>query len=165
MQIDFWDKETGYYLNGTYYGAKNLLGIGAAIQAQDGDTATTVDFLMEKRVGEGGVVTVESEYANYDNLGGYDGRYGESEGAYILAAFLFPKPVGIGKFEVLGKYANATFREGGVLADYDQDTTEFNFNYVIKEFNARLMFFVIDTSYSAVKSGGVRIGAGLQIQM
>ena len=57
VQIDFWDKENGYYLNGTYYGAKNLLGVGAAIQAQDGDTATTVDFLLEKRLPGGGVVT------------------------------------------------------------------------------------------------------------
>jgi hypothetical protein len=71
----------------------------------------------------------------------------------------------MGKFEVLGKYAKATFREGGALADYDQDTTEFNLNYVIKEFNARMMFFVINTNYSAVKSGGLRTGVGLQIQM
>ena len=92
VQIDFWDKENGYYLNGTYYGAKNLLGVGAAIQAQDGDTATTLDFLFEKRLGDGGgVLTIESEYANYDQLGGYDGQYGSSEGAYVLGAFLFPK--------------------------------------------------------------------------
>ena len=58
----------------------------------------------------------------------------------------------MGKFEVLGKYAKATFREGGALEDYDQDTTEFNLNYVIKEFNARLMFFVINTDFSAVKT-------------
>jgi hypothetical protein len=165
VQIDFWDKENGYYLNGTYYGAKNLLGVGAAIQAQDGDTATTVDFLLEKRLPGGGVLTVESEYANYDQLGGYDGRYGSSEGAYVLGAFLFPKAVGMGRFEVLGKYARATFTEGGVLADYDQDTTEFNLNYVIKEFNARLMFFLINTNFSAVKTDGMRAGVGVQIQM
>ncbi len=51
VQIDFWDKETGYYLNGTYYGAKNLLGVGAAIQAQSGNTASTIDFLLEKKTG------------------------------------------------------------------------------------------------------------------
>ncbi len=83
----------------------------------------------------------------------------------MLGAFLFPKQLGMGKFEVLGKYAAATFREGGALADYDQDTTEFNLNYVIKEFNARLMFFVINTDFSAVKTGGTRVGVGLQIQM
>ena len=41
VQIDFWDAEAGYYLNGTYYGDKNMLAIGGATQLQDGHTATT----------------------------------------------------------------------------------------------------------------------------
>jgi len=167
VQIDFWDKEAGYYLNGTYYGAKNLLGVGAAIQAQSGNTASTVDFLLEKKVGGGGAAfTVESEYANYDKLGGYDANYPSSEGAYILGSYLFPKPAsGMGQFEILGKYAKATFSKSDTLEDYDQDTTEINFNYLIKEFNARLMFFFIDTNYSAVKTDNMKFGLGLQIQM
>src|ERR1044071_8257577 len=59
VQIDFWDPEDGYYLNGTYYGDKNLLAIGGATQYQDGHTATTVDFLLERKVGKGGAVTIE----------------------------------------------------------------------------------------------------------
>ncbi len=165
VQFDFWDKESGYYLNGTYYGGKNLLGLGAAVQVQDGDTATTVDFLLEKKLGdEGGVITIESEYANYDGLGGYDSAYASSEGAYVLGAYLFPKTVGVGKFEVLGKYAHAAFSKGSA-ADYDQDTTEFNFNYVIKEFNARVMFFIRNTSFSEVKTDSLAAGVGLQIQL
>ena len=35
VQIDLWDAEGGYYLNGTYYGGKNLLAVGGAVQAQD----------------------------------------------------------------------------------------------------------------------------------
>ena len=169
VQIDFWDKEAGYYLNGTYYGAKNLLGVGAAIQAQSGNTASTVDFLLEKKVGGGGAAfTVESEYANYDKLGGYDANYPSSEGAYILGSYLFPKPAsGMGQFEILGKYGQANFSDGSTAldVDYDQKTSEFNFNYVIKEFNARLMFFFIDTNYSAVKTDNMKFGLGLQIQM
>src|SRR5262245_4094269 len=49
VQVDLWDSEDGYYLNGTYYGAKDLLAIGGAVQAQDGDTAANVDFLLEKK--------------------------------------------------------------------------------------------------------------------
>jgi hypothetical protein len=166
VQVDFWDKENGYYLNGTYYGGKNLLGIGAAIQAQSGNTATTLDFLLEKKTPNGGAFTIESEYANYDELGGYDSRYASSEGAYILGAYLFPKPAsGMGQFQILGKYARASFSKSLALADYDQDTTEFNLNYIIKEFNARLMFFVINQNFSAVKPDGMRAGVGLQIQM
>ena len=55
VQIDFWDPEDGYYLNGTYYGDKNLLAIGGATQYQDGHTATTIDFLLEKKLPNGGV--------------------------------------------------------------------------------------------------------------
>jgi hypothetical protein len=167
VQFDFWDKENGYYLNGTYYGGKNLLGVGAAIQAQSGNTATTLDFILERKLGNGGVVTIESEYANYDELGGYDNRYPSSEGAYVLGAYLFPQTVGVGRFEVLGKYATATFSNSSdaTLSDYDQDTSEFNLNYVIKEFNARVMFFFKNTTYSAVKTDFIQVGVGMQIQM
>ncbi len=34
VQVDFWDKEDGYYLNGTYYGDKNLLALSGANQVQ-----------------------------------------------------------------------------------------------------------------------------------
>ncbi len=112
IMVDFWDSEDGYYLNGTYYGAKNLLAVGGAVQAQDGNTASTVDFLLERKTPDGGAVTIESEYANYDKLGGYDAGYSSSEGAYILGAYLFGKPAGVGKFQILGKFAKATFSKG-----------------------------------------------------
>jgi hypothetical protein len=167
VQIDLWDPEAGYYLNGTYYGGKNLLAIGGAVQAQSGNTASTVDFLLERKLPGGGVVSIESEYANYDKLGGYDAKYASSKGAYVLGSYLFPMEVGMGKFEVLGKYAKADFRKGisALNRDYDQKTTEFNFNYVIKEFNARVMFFFLNTNFSAVKTNFKQAGVGLQIQM
>ena len=165
VQVDLWDAEDGYYLNGTYYGAKNLLALGGAVQAQDGETASSFDFLLERKVGDGGAFTIESEVALYDGLGGYDAGYAESGGAYILGAYLFPK-IGDqpGQFQVLGKYAHATFEEG-VTPDYDQDTTEFNVNYILNQFNARVMFFFRNTAFSAVKTDSKAVGIGLQIQM
>ena len=62
----------------------------------------------------------------------------------MLGSYLFPQLVGMtGRFEVLGKFAKARFREGitPLDRDYDQKTTELNFNYVIKQFNARVMIF------------------------
>jgi hypothetical protein len=164
-QVDFWDKEDGYYLNGTYYGDKDLLAIGGAVQAQDGDVAGNVDFLLEKKVGEGGAFSIESQFNSYDNLGGYDANYSKSSGAYILGAYLFPR-VGDqpGQFQILGKYAHATFEEG-ITEDFDQDTTEINLNYVIKQHNARVMFFFRNTDFSAVKTDFKAVGVGLQIQM
>ena len=66
LTMDFWDKETGYYLNGTYYGDKDLLAIGVAAQSQDSKTTASVDALMEKKLPNLGVITTEAEY-NRDN--------------------------------------------------------------------------------------------------
>ena len=63
-------------------------------------------------------------------------------------AYMFPNEVGMGKFEILGKYArSASLPEGqtGIDTPYSQKTTEINFNYVIKQFNARVMFFFKNT--------------------
>jgi hypothetical protein len=164
VQIDFWDKEEGYYLNGTYYGDKNLLAIGGATQIQDGHTASTIDFLLEKKLPGGGAFTIESEYSNYNRLGGYDSRYAKSQGAYILGSYLFPKKVGIGKFQLLGKYAKAEFTHG-TDPNYHQKTAEVNFNYVIKQFNARVMSFYRDTRFNRERPNTWTAGLGLQVQM
>jgi len=168
VQLDFWDKEGGYYLNGTYYGDKDLLAIGVAAQKASSDTAYTADFLLEKKLGNSGVVTVEAEYAKYDGLGGYGtpvgGGYEKSDGAYLLGAYMFPAEVGIGKFQVLGKYAQATYDFFGT--DLDQDTIELNVNYLIKQFNARISLFYIDTSFDPNVGGDTKsMGLGLQVQI
>jgi hypothetical protein len=168
VQIDFWDPEDGYYLNGTYYGDKNLLAIGGATQIQNGRTATTVDFLLEKKLHNSGVYSIESEFSDYNRLGGYEANYGKSLGVYGLGSYLFPKVVNIGKingkFEVLGKYAKADFTHG-FGPSFDQKTTEINFNYVIKQFKARVMTFYKDTRFNRVEPNFWQAGVGLQIQM
>lgn len=166
VQIDFWDPENGYYLNGTYYGDKNLLAIAGATQVQSGKTATTADFLMERKVMNGGAFTIESEYSRYNGLGGYDANYPKSEGAYGLASFLFPKPIGMGKIELLGKYAIAEFTGGLAGApSYRQNTTEVNLSYVIKQFDARVMSFYRNGSYNHVVANNWQAGVGLQLQL
>jgi len=167
-QVDFWDAEAGYYLNGTYYGDKNLLAIGGAGQFQGGDrSAYNVDFLLERKVSGGGAATVEAEWAKYDELGGYSAKYNVNDGGYVLGAYLFPKMSGPGRFQALGKYAFARFREGITVdhVDYDQKTTEIDLNYVIKQFNARVMLFYKNTNFTAVQTNFQQFGVGLQIQM
>ena len=169
VQVDFWDPEPGYYLNGTYYGGKNLLAVGVAGQVQGSDNkAYSVDFLLERKAGQGGSFTVESEYAKYDRLGGYSARYGTDEGGYVLASYLFPPAMGMpGKFEVLGKFGQANFTHGltALDRDFNQKTSELNFNYLIKEFNARVMIFFKDTRFNAVQSNFKQVGVGIQLQM
>jgi hypothetical protein len=168
-QVDFWDAENGYYLNGTYYGAKNLLALGIAGQVQGSDkSAWNVDFLLEKKVPGGGAFTVESQYNKYSQLGGYNARYGESDGAYGLASYLFPPAMGMtGKFQLMGKYAQAQFTQGitKLDANYTQKTTELNVNYIIKDFNARIMLFYKGTRFDAVMHNDTQVGVGFQLQI
>jgi hypothetical protein len=163
-QIHFWDKEEGYYLNSTYYGAKKLLTLAGATQVQGGRTATTVDFLLERKLANAGVITLEAEYANYNRLGGYDANYSKSQGAYGLAAYILPASLGPGKVQFLGKFAKADFTQGSAPS-YNQKTTEVNVNYLIKEFNARVMTFFKDTRFNRNRPDFWQIGVGLQIQI
>ena len=88
----------------------------------------------------------------------------------MLASFLIPKEVGIGKFELLGKYAGAEFTDGLITPlvrnpSYQQKTTEVDFDYIIKQFDARLMSFFKDTRFNAVNSDFFEAGIGLQFQI
>ena len=154
-QFDFWDKEDGYYLNGTYYGEKDLLAIGVAAQTADAGESYTFDFLLEKKLGNSGVITVESEYSLYDGLGGYgtplNVPYEKSDGFYVLGAYLFAGEVGPGKLQLLAKYGQATYDFFGT--DLDQDTMEFDVNYLIKTFNARISLYYLDKSFDPEVGG------------
>ena len=167
-QYDFWDREPGHYMNGTFYGDKNILAVGVAAQDQSGNYATSGDFLLERKLGGGGAISIEAELARYDKLGGYNSNYGLDQGGYILASYLFPPRKGMtGRFEVLGKFAKAAFSHGltATDVDYDQKTTELNINYVIKQFNARAMFFYLQKNFSAVHANDKQVGVGFQVQM
>jgi hypothetical protein len=169
VTIDFWDPEPGYYLNGTFYGDKNILAIGAAGQVQNGQTAADVDFLLEKKIPGGSAFSVEAEYAKYNQpLGGWNGRYGSDEGGFGLVSYLFPPLTGMtGRLELLGKFAKASFSNGLTLvdADYDQKTTEVNFSYVINQFKARVTLFYLQKNFTAVETNDKQIGVGFQVQM
>jgi hypothetical protein len=170
VQLDFWDPESGYYLNGTYYGEKDLLAVGIAGQTAAGNNAYSVDFLLEKKLGNSGVVTIEAEYARYDGLGGYPSplgaiQYDSSDGYYLLGAYLFPQTVGMGRFQVLAKYGEATY-DYAAFTDVDQTTTELNLNYLIKDFNARISLFYIDSSFDPNLGFDLKqMGVGLQVQI
>jgi Phosphate-selective porin O and P len=168
VQVDFWDPEAGYYLNGTYYGEKDLLALGVAAQTAEAGDAYSVDFLLEKKLGNAGVITVESEYAMYDGLGGYPSPVGspyqKQDGWYMLGAYLFPGAAGPGKFQVLAKYGQANYDYGP--QDLDQDTLELDVNYLIKTFNARISLYYLDKSFDPdVGGNSSTIGLGLQVQM
>jgi hypothetical protein len=70
----------------------------------------------------------------------------------------------VGKFEILGKYAKAEFTHGA-HPSYNQKTTEVNFNYVIKQFNARVVTFWEDTRFNRQRPNFWQAGIGLQVQI
>lgn len=169
VQLDFWDPEPGHYLNGTYYGAKDLLAIGLATQTARGDNAYSADFLLEKKLAGGGALDIEAEYANYDGLGGYPSPLGQpyqqSDGYYVLGAYLLPRVVGLGRFQLLAKYGEATF-EFATAGDVEQRTSEVDVNYIIRNFNARLSLYWLDTRFDpATGRDFSELGFGVQVRI
>lgn len=169
LHLSFWDVESGYYLNGTYYGDKDIFSIGVAGHNASGDNAITADILIEKKLPGGGVMTFEGEYANYDGFGGYTTSptavdFSETDGYFGLLSYLFPPMAGPGRIQLLGKYAANTLSTAG--GDIDQTTTELNLGYVIEAFDARVALFYIDTGFDEPAGPDfTQIGLGLQIQM
>jgi hypothetical protein len=159
LTYDFWDKESGYYFNGTYYGDKNLLAVGLAAQSQDSKTTWSIDGLMEKKLANLGAVTVEAEYNRDDRLTAATA----SSGWYGLASYIFPQVIGIGKFQVLGKYSQKTIDD--LPVEDKLKTTEFNLNYIIKSFNARVGFYYLNQKDDLADSSPNEFGIKLQLQM
>jgi hypothetical protein len=101
--------EPGYYHSSTYYGSQDILAIGLGGQYQKGASGGgnnlengMVDVLFEKNLGPGGVVTVEGEYYKFDS------NQTVKQDFYVLASWLTPNKLGIGKLQPLVRYQQAT---------------------------------------------------------
>ncbi len=83
-------------------------------------------------------------------------------------AILFPKEVPSAvraSSKCWASIAKAEFTMGSPRS-YSQKTTEVNFNYIIKQFNARVMTFFQDTRFNQKTIPNTwQAGIGLQIQM
>lgn len=180
VQLDLWDFEPGYYLNGTYLGEKNILAFAVATNMVNSTSASNFDFLMEKKVGSGGAFTLEGEYIVYDGLGGYGlpaqngdpaatgivaPGYTDGESWFLTGAYLLPTPVGPGKLQFLGKFGTTTYDAGLATGeDLEMDTTEVNVNYMIKGFNARVSLFYLGKAYSSDAAADTEsVGLGVQL--
>jgi hypothetical protein len=174
VQVDFGDLQPGHFQSGTYYGDKNVISLGLATQSVAGDSAYSIDFLYERKLPASGVVSLEAQYAMYDGLGGYPSpntflSYDESDGYYVLGGYLFPQPVGIGRFQIVAKYGETTYDYLPGVFDIDQTTSEVDLSYIIKGSNARISLFYIDVDFSPtavqVTPDRTQIGIGLQVQI
>ena len=165
LMLDFWDPEAGYYLNSTYYGTKDLLAVGLVAQSQDSKTTASLDALLDKKLPNDGVVTVEAEYLHDNGLSGLT----TSKGWYGLGSYLFPQQIGIGKIQLLAKYSQKTTDAGvandtAIAAD-KLKTLEINANYLIKPYNARVGWYYLHQTDDLGKISPHEIGLKLQLQM
>jgi hypothetical protein len=182
---NFWDVEDnpGYYESSTYYGQANILTLGFVVQsqkdavgtvAQHGDyTAWNFDGLMERKVLNGGAVTLEGAYYRYDTGGVKDvpssfggagatanvGGINQGTAFLISGGFLFPAEVGIGKFQPVIRY-----QEGdATLIDVTTHQVDASLNYIIKGHGARLS---LDYAHTTITDQRARdaLTAGVQLQ-
>lgn len=166
VMLDFWDKEKGYYLNGSYYGDKDILSVGAVVQSLDSKTAWDIDGLMEKKLGTSGAVTVEAEYQKDNGLNANNFNNAANDGWSVLASYLFPQVIGIGKFQLLAKYGDKTFDATAITASNQIRTTEVDVNYIIKEFNAKVgLYYLGQTESDPGTLSPTEVGLKLQLQM
>ena len=155
IAYNFWDveKNPGYYTSGTYYGnGGDILTLavsnqyqkdGAGTRNDPGDfRGTSVDLLVERVLGNGGVVTFNGEYKNYGISSGYSQASRDAGGGFsmfegdafdVSGMYLIPQEIGIGKLQPYVRYVN-------VMPDNssDRDVVEAGLNYVIDGHNARI---------------------------
>lgn len=157
---NFWEveKNPGYYTSGTYYGkGGDILTVavsnqyqedGAGTEADPGTfRGTAVDVLMEKVLGNNGVVTLNGEYKNYGISDGFGiaardaakatgaPSFSMFEGnAYdVSAMYLFPDKFWIGQVQPFVRYVNVDPNDSST-----RDVYEGGVNYVIDGHNARV---------------------------
>lgn len=123
--------QVGAYNMSTYYGTADVLAIGLTVQMQpdgatDFDTPSplgttsddfmgySVDVLFEKKIGDGGALTIEGAYYSYafgyDPVNFTDNDQGLSEGTGImgLVGFLLPGKIGPGQIRPYVRYQSYT---------------------------------------------------------
>jgi hypothetical protein len=157
VQLDFWDAEPGYYGTGNYLGAKDILAVGFAARQQKngvltvagkGDYASwNVDFLMEKKLGAAGALSVESAYYDYDTDNVILSEQGKAWSAG--AAYITAEPMGWGRLQPFVRFQKFS-PDAGV-------------NYVIDGYNAQISAVYTSTRVTAMPKRSAFVVA-LQLQ-
>jgi hypothetical protein len=170
---NFWDRESGYYTSSDYYGQKEILAIGGAVQYQSDAvtngaktadyTAFNLDFLMQKKVFGGDVFTLEGAYYHSDTEGILTTNptgVVDGDGFFILTSYLINYKVGIGKFQPVFRYQEYDF-QSALLADYSEWSA--GTNYIIKGHDLRMSAIYSETDTDGAKTVDKFI-AGVQLQ-
>ena len=164
MVYNFLDPEPGYYNSSTYYGAKDILALGGAVQYKKtadpaGDKKLlgfNLDLLFERKVLEADVLSLEGAYYDFDQ-GNAAARQGRS--FFALASWLFAAKVGPGRLQPMARYQHAVAAAGGEPTR----SIDGGLNYILDGHNARGGIVVQNTS-PPVGSSQTTVQLGIQIQ-
>jgi hypothetical protein len=166
LSLSLLNPEPGYFNASTYYGGKDIVGIGLGYQFQaNGSRVGTaapadfsevnVDVLAEKNFGTSGVGTVEGAFYKYfgDNEL-YDFSY------FALVSYLTPDKIGPGKIQPLLRLQQAKFKASG--AD-TQTIFDVQAGYIVEGFKARFAIGYENTSFgNGNKGNAIYLGAQVQ---
>ena len=170
--------EPGFYGSSTYYGAQDIIAVGAAVQYQKrfnfdfvlptGAAATftddlfefNADVLAEFNVGTAGTITAEGAF--------YTVQSGDSAGVmpydsawFVVLSYLLPK-MGPGKLQPLFRYQGVSNDDSGVPVG-DMSIFEGYVNYVMKDYFAKLALGFQHTDMDGGVEGNA-IQFGFQVQ-
>jgi len=165
LTLNVLDPEPGYYNSSTYYGTKDILAVGGAIQYQKLGGGTpddkkdllgfNVDLLFEKRlvaISSGDTFTLEGAYYNFNK-----GSQGWS--FFALASYLVGAKLGIGQLQPMARYGQQTPTGGGDSTK----TIDGGVNYIIDGHKTRLALVVQNVNPPAASST-TAFQLGIQIQ-
>ncbi len=146
LSLSLLGPEPGFRSNSTYFGSKDVLGLGVGAQHRAGDsrppatdTTPTSDFnelnadlLFEKGGNAAGVLDLEGSFAKL---------WGDNELAsyqfFALASYLMPVEIGIGKLQPLVRVQHAGKGKAADASDFT--SLDAQLGYIIDGFHARLL--------------------------
>jgi hypothetical protein len=141
--------ESGFYHSSTYYGAQDIVAIGLGAQYQknaevnvsDPTGATLAnlsnqmaDLLAEKNFGPGGVGTFEAQYYHFDA----NNVFGRKHAYYVLASWLTPNKIGVGKLQPLIRWQQATAQSVAGVTPPSWKNFDAYLTYVIDDYFLRI---------------------------
>ena len=139
VQIDFWDPEDGYYLNGTYYGDKNLLAIGGARSFKTATPRPPSISSWKRKCPTAARLRLK---ASIPTTTGWAGMKRRMPRARASTGWQLPVSEevrsALRQVRDSRQICQGRFHARDRLPATTRKPPKFNFNYVIKQFNARV---------------------------
>lgn len=180
ISYNFWDPEPGYYTASTYYGTQDTLAIGVAAMQQSQSTGTagnsgdfkgwSIDALMEKKLSNSDVVTLEASYFDFDldnrawsvSAGEFPATQGD--GYFAFAGYMFGDKVGEGNFRPFVRFESFKADQASPIFTLGKtDKRTLGVDYIISGHNARISMVVGDTDIEGQGRNNF-FRTGLQLQ-